>query len=129
MLECARTILIVDDDLDLAEAIGAVLTYQGYHIYLAHNGRDGMDLAREHHPDLILLDIMMPDMDGSEMMIRLRANPDLQDIPVICLTGLVSQKDDSDGLGEIIIGGESYSSIAKPFENDKLVAIVKRAIG
>ncbi|MBZ0165468.1 MAG: response regulator [Candidatus Omnitrophica bacterium] len=126
---CLRTILIVDDDLELAEAIGAVLTYNGYQIILAHNGRDGMGLAREHHPDLILLDIMMPDMDGSEMMIRLRANPDLQRIPVICLTGLISQKDDSNGMGEIIIGGETYSSIAKPFDNDKLVAAVKNAIG
>ena len=72
------TVLVVDDDQDLAQAIAAVLQYAGFHPLVACNGQDGMGMAREHKPDLILLDIMMPGMDGSEMMIRLRADDDLQ---------------------------------------------------
>lgn len=119
------TVLVVDDDQDLAQTIAAVLQYAGYQTLVACNGRDGMGLAREHTPDLILLDIMMPGMDGSEMMIRLRADDNLQRIPVICLTGLVSTEDVAGGIGEITIGGEKYQSVAKPFDNDKLVAVVK----
>lgn len=67
-----KTALIIDDDLDLCEAMSDILTFKGYATVLAHNGKEGLALALEHKPDIILVDIRMPDMSGFELIRELR---------------------------------------------------------
>ncbi len=118
-------ILVIDDDHDLAETIKSVLKYAGYEVLLSHEGKDGLIKAKEHKPDLILLDIMMPGMDGSEAVQALKSDPLVKDVPVIFLTGLISSEDRTMGVEGINIGGIRYPSMAKPFENEKLLKIIK----
>jgi pilus assembly protein CpaE len=79
-------ILIVDDDLDTLRLVGLMLQRQGYQISAATNGQQGLDKAFEEHPDLILLDLMMPDMDGYEVSRRLRQNPFTLETPILMFT-------------------------------------------
>ena len=79
-------ILIIDDDLDTLRLVGLMLQKQGYIISAASNGAQGLAKAFEERPDLILLDVMMPDMDGYEVTRRLRKNPATVSIPVLLFT-------------------------------------------
>ena len=82
----AETILVIDDDLDSLKLIGLLLQRQGYEVAAAPSGSEGLEMARSETPDLILLDIMMPTMDGYEVCRRLRSDPQLTHIPVIMFT-------------------------------------------
>jgi len=86
-------ILIIDDDLDTLRLVGLMLQRQGYSITAATNGEQGLTKALEEKPDLILLDVMMPDMDGYEVTRRLRKNPITVSTPILLFTAK-SQLDD-----------------------------------
>jgi CheY-like chemotaxis protein len=88
MLQRARSacILIVDDTVENIQVLGGILRENGYEINVARHGRQALDAAAAIPPDLILLDIMMPVMDGFETCEHLKANADTRDIPVIFLT-------------------------------------------
>src|SRR5260370_5126814 len=79
-------ILIVDDDIDSLKLIGLMLQRQGYEIAAASAGGQAVTKAAQEHPDLIILDVMMPDMDGFEVCRRLRADPNTVGIPIIMFT-------------------------------------------
>src|SRR5512133_584362 len=83
-------ILVIDDDPDIAELLTTILKPQGFTVYHACDGKDGLKLAYELHPDLIILDIMMPMMDGWDVCARLR---ELTDIPILILTARVAEAD------------------------------------
>lgn len=123
-----KKILIIDDDRDLSETIKSVLQYAGYAVLLSHEGKDGIMKAKEQKPDLILLDILMSGMDGSAAIKIFRSKPVIRDIPVIFLTGLVSNEKVTMGLEGINIDGVQYQSIGKPFENKKLLEIIKEVL-
>ena len=82
----SEKILIVDDDLDTLRLVGLMLQRQGYQISAATNGQQGLDQAFEEYPDLILLDVMMPDIDGYEVARRLRQNPSTVNTPILMFT-------------------------------------------
>src|ERR1044071_5446580 len=97
MLDCCHTlvrntvfmtekILIIDDDLDTLRLVGLMLQRQGYQISAATNGQQGLEKAFDEDPDLILLDVMMPDMDGYEVTRRLRQNPSTLETPILMFT-------------------------------------------
>jgi putative two-component system response regulator len=114
------TVLVVDDELAGRKALGAILSAQGYSVALAANGPEALAEAVLVQPDLILLDIMMPGMDGFEVCRRLRATPDLADVPVLMLTAL----DDADSrLSGIEAGADDF--ITKPFDRAELRARVR----
>ena len=105
-----RLLLLVDDDADNVQAVHAILK-DGYKIRVAMNGAKALDLAKvEPVPDLILLDVMMPDMDGYEVCRRLKADQTTRDIPVIFLTGKIEVADEAGGFE---VGAVDY--IHKPF--------------
>jgi two-component system KDP operon response regulator KdpE len=110
-------ILVIDDDEALLQVLQVGLEAQGFEVTAAENGPEGVKAAFRTHPDLVLLDIMMPDMDGYEVSRRLR---ELSDVPIIFLTALSSTPDIVRGLGA---GAEDY--IVKPFAMAELVARVK----
>lgn len=115
------TILIVDDTMDNTILLGDILAVQGYHILKAFDGLEVFDvLAENPHPDLILLDIMMPEMDGLEVCEKLKADPKTKDIPIIFISALSEPGQIVEGLNA---GGVDY--IGKPFNMQEIIARVK----
>ena len=104
-----HSILIIDDEKPNLNVLAHTLRHE-YAIYTARDGKTGLEIAKEYLPDLILLDIIMPDMDGYEVMTELKASQKTQNIPVIFTTGLVSSEDIKKGLA---MGAADY--ISKPF--------------
>ena len=110
-------ILIVDDDPSSRETLLAVLEGQGYRIETAANGADGIRLAEQFRPDLILLDVMMPKMDGFEVCRRLRSSPALAEIPIVILTAL---DDRASLLAGLDAGADDF--LSKPVDGHELRA-------
>lgn len=118
-----ETILIVDDEVDLLELIEYNLKKAGYNVLKAENGPEGLRLARKHHPDLILLDIMMPRMTGFEVVAQLREDSDLKHVPVLFLTARSDEETEVHGLD---VGADDF--LSKPISTAKLVARIKTAL-
>jgi len=116
----SEKILIVDDDLDTLRLVGLMLQRQGYQISAATNGQQGLDKAFEEDPDLILLDLMMPDMDGYEVTRRLRQNPSTQTTPILMFTAKTQLDDKVAGFE---VGANDY--LTKPTHPSELQARVK----
>ncbi len=110
-------ILVVDDDPDVAKLLTIILKPQGFGVYHAWDGREGLQNAYELHPDLIILDIMMPDMDGWDACTRLR---EISDVPILMLT---SRSTESDMLRGFNLGADDY--MKKPFSKAELDARVR----
>ena len=114
MSTAKQKILIVDDEPDILELIEYNLKKEGYQVFLANNGQEGITIAKKVHPDLIILDIMMPKMDGFTLAEKcINFNPD---IPFLFLTARNQSEDKIKGLK---LGADDY--IIKPFEADELV--------
>ena len=116
----SEKILIVDDDLDTLRLVGLMLQRQGYQISAATNGQQGLDKAFEEDPDLILLDVMMPDMDGYEVTRRLRQNPSTTNTPILMFTAKTQLDDKVTGFE---VGVNDY--LTKPTHPSELQARVK----
>ena len=110
-----KRILLVDDDESIREVVGRRLATFGYEPLSAASGEEGLRVAEEQRPDLILLDIMMPKMKGRDVCARLKANPKTQHIPVIFLTALGLTDHVKAGMD---LGAEDY--IVKPYEVEVL---------
>ncbi|MFP4547326.1 MAG: response regulator [Fidelibacterota bacterium] len=117
------TILIVEDSPTNIQVLGRVLKNEGYELAIATDGREGLQVARNIRPDLILLDIMMPVMDGIESCEQLKKEEQTRDIPVIFLTARGNMDDIIAGFK---IGAVDY--ITKPFNSHELLARVKTHI-
>ena len=115
-----KTILVVDDEKDLLDLIEYNLKKEGFHVLKAENGEQGIMLAKQSKPDLILLDIMMPRMDGLEAVEIMRKDEDLKRIPIIFLTARSDEKTEVEGLNK---GGDDY--ITKPISTTKLISRIK----
>ncbi len=116
----AEKILIVDDDVDTLKLVGLMLQKQGYEISAASNGALGLAKALEERPDLILLDVMMPDMDGYEVTRRLRKNPVTASIPILMFTAKTQLDDKVTGFES---GADDY--LTKPTHPTELQAHVR----
>lgn len=116
----AKTIMVVDDEPRLVSLVEAYLTQEGYRVVTAGDGRQAMFLARQEKPDLIVLDIMMPEMDGYEFM---RLHRKEQETPIILLTARV--EDDDKVLG-LELGADDY--LTKPFRPRELVARIRAVL-
>jgi pilus assembly protein CpaE len=116
----AEKILIIDDDVDTLRLVGLMLQRQGYEISAASNGTQGLAKALEERPDLILLDVMMPDMDGYEVARRLRKNPVTVSVPILMFTAKTQLDDKVAGFE---VGADDY--LTKPTHPTELQAHVK----
>ena len=119
----AEKILIVDDDLDTLRLVGLMLQRQGYEIVAANSGEQAVTMAQGENPELILLDVMMPDMDGVEVTRRLRAEPSTRDIPIIMFTAKTQVEDKILGFEA---GADDY--LTKPTQPRELFAHVKAVL-
>jgi two-component system alkaline phosphatase synthesis response regulator PhoP len=116
-------ILVVEDEQDVAELIRYNLVREGYEVRVAATGSDALRLAREIHPALVLLDIMVPQLNGWEVCRRIKQDPDTRDIPVVMVTGRVEEGDKVLGFE---MGADDY--VTKPFSPRELVARVRAVI-
>ena len=116
----AEKILIIDDDVDTLKLVGLMLQKQGYQIVAANNGSQGLEQAETENPDLILLDVMMPEMDGYEVTRRLRANPLTANTPILMFTAKTQLDDKVTGFEA---GVDDY--LTKPTHPSELNAHVK----
>ncbi len=116
----AQTILVVDDEPNLVDLIRMTLEREGYIVLEAENGYKALQRLRESLPDLVLLDVMMPDMDGMETLKEIRA---ASNVPVIMLTVRASEQDKVHGLE---LGADDY--MAKPFSHRELVQRIKAVL-
>jgi len=117
------TVMIVDDSLVIRAVVQAGLELEGYQVIQAEDGTAALDQCRLRPPDVILLDIVMPGLDGYQVLAQLKANPDLSHIPVVFLTGRTNMADVVAGLRA---GAHDY--LKKPFEPEELLARVGSAI-
>ncbi len=115
-----KKILLVDDEAGLADALSEILTEEGFLVHWARNGADGLQQIFDDPPDVVLLDYMMPVMDGREMLRRLRAHPTRNDQRVIMMTSVTEQavRQDCDVDGYL----------AKPFQLDALLAVLTKTL-
>ncbi len=116
------TILVIDDEKDVLTLMGELLDIRGYGVLTADNGSDGFQLAVSERPNLIILDISMPEMDGGQVAEKLKENPQTQNIPLIFLTGLISK--DSEVGNNHVVGGNIM--FAKPCDIDELTEQIER---
>ena len=118
------TVMVVDDDRHLLTTVTDFLQFEGYEVITAANGKEALAALETSHPDIILLDIMMPGMDGGDVAQAIRARPALRDIPIIFATAAVSKSEER--LHDGHIGGESF--LAKPFRLDELTMRIQEAL-
>jgi CheY-like chemotaxis protein len=119
-----KTILVVDDEQDVLSVLRAGLASNGYSIITAIDGEHALTLASSKQPDLIILDILMPGMDGPEVDRKLKDNPKTKDIPVIFLTSLYTKEEEH--TSQYTAGNNMM--FAKPYEMDDLLEGVESAI-
>ena len=116
-IKVAKKILVIDDDLGIAELIKLILKPRGMLIYHAADGQEGLKQAYELQPDLIILDVMMPEYDGFDVCARLR---ELSDVPIVMLTAKSQSSDVAHGFA---VGADDY--VKKPFSNEELVSRIE----
>jgi excisionase family DNA binding protein len=112
-----RKVLLVDDDVDLVELMNKVLVEDGrFEVRVANNGFDAGMMVKDYRPDIIVLDVMLPDINGKEVCQRVRADPSLEDVRVLCISGMV----EDDKIQELRLAGADYF-MPKPFEVDAMI--------
>ncbi len=123
MDEPRASLLIVEDDLDIADMLNAYFRVQGYEVSVVHWGEDGVEMCQKQAPDLVILDIRLPDIDGFEVARRLRTNRRTRDIPIIFLT---EKRERLDRLKGLELHAEDY--ITKPFDIQELRLRVRNTL-
>ncbi len=118
-----KTVLVIDDEAELLRLLDYNLTKAGYLALGAKDGPAGLDMARKHFPDLVILDVMMPGMDGWEVCKALRQDPSTARVPILMLT---AKAEESDRVLGLELGADDY--VAKPFGVRELLARVKALI-
>jgi len=116
----AKAILVADDDPDILSIVSMSLETQGYTVYKAANGREAVDLTKQHHPDLVLMDMMMPIVSGYEAVVELKADAATRDITIV---GLSAKAMATDMERATDVGIDGY--ITKPFRIAQVLTVVE----
>jgi len=113
-------VLVVDDDTALAEMLGIVLRAEGFEPVFCTDGDQALAIFRESKPDIVLLDVMMPGIDGFELTRQVRANPAWSDLPVLMITSSDDKREQAEAAGVTQLLG-------KPYSEEALIAAIERA--
>lgn len=116
-----RTLLVVDDEVGITEALNDLLSEEGFHVLVAPNGRVALERLAEKRPDLILLDYMMPVMDGREVLLALQRDEATRDIPVLLMSAVPRSS--------LPLECKPTAFLRKPFTIDRLLTEVGRLLG
>ncbi len=118
-----QTILIVDDEKNLLRALENLLTTEGYSVVTADKGSEAVVLAKSKRPDLIVLDVMLPNMDGPQVAEELSGSSETKDIPIIFLTALLSKNEEKTKRSS-----DGNLVLAKPYEAENLISEIKKLL-
>ena len=118
-----KRILLIEDNLEIRENISEILELKGYEVMVATNGLEGLESAKLNMPDLILCDIMMPELNGHEVLIQLKKGEATSTLPFIFITASAEKKEMQMGLD---LGANGY--IRKPFEHEELMDEIERCL-
>ena len=124
-----KKILVVDDEEELLEVISKTLSAQGYEVTTGVTAEEAVNKAKALIPDLLLIDIILPDMEGPEAVRILSENPATSNIPIIFLSGIITRDNDENATTEVRVGGRLYKALSKPFSSQELMVEVRKAIG
>lgn len=123
MDKSTTTVLLVDDEPNILVALEYLVKQAGYRVAKARNGEDALAAVDRHRPHIVVLDVMMPGMDGFEVARRIRSNEDYEDTRIIFLTAKGTKEDRSQGYAK---GGEVY--LTKPFDNEELINTINEVV-
>lgn len=116
-------ILIIEDEIEIRETVADILEFEGYAVLEASNGKIGLELIREHHPDLILCDILMPEVNGYEVLETIKNDVTIAHIPLVFVSARTSDEEVSKGLNA---GAAAY--LTKPFRPEKLLELLSQYV-
>lgn len=128
MPESKGKVLVVEDNADEAQMVKMILEPHGYDVTLAADGREGLEQVEARKPDLIVLDVMMPLLNGFAMCARLREVPEYQEIPVILLTAVAGRIRDTKYPLSGVLRAEAEEYLEKPVDPEQLLAVVARCL-
>lgn len=112
-------ILVIDDEPSITELLSDVLEFHGHPVLIAHDAQEALDILQLQRPDAILVDLMMPSVDGLSLAVTLRHHPAIRDVPLIAMSASGSALALADRMGDF----DAY--LSKPFDTDELVALVE----
>ena len=115
-----KKVLIVDDEVDVVEVVTVLLEHEGYQIMKAYDGKEALEIVEKETPDLIILDIMMPEIDGVEVCRRLRQRDELKEVPIVMFSAKLSAIDKKESFDA---GADGF--ISKPFNARGFIAGIK----
>ena len=121
----SKKVFLVDDDPDFVDAVKSVIEKGGYQVDVAYDGQEALDKVGEVKPDIIILDVMMPVMDGTKACKALKANPDTAEIPIIMLTAVADRVLSSKYSHREMLESDAEDYIPKPVEPDELLERIK----
>ncbi len=120
-----KKILLIDDDPDFVEAVKVIVEHGGYDVQVAYDGQEGLEAVAEEKPDLIVLDVMMPVMNGHEACAKLKTDENTKDIPVILLTAVADRVTTSTYTHRDMLESEAEDYMPKPVEPKELLELIK----
>ncbi len=120
-----KKILVVDDEPDFVRIILSKLKAQGYEAISAVNGKEAVKAAQEQKPDLIVMDIVMPDMEGTDAVRLLHADPGTANIPIIFISGAMVNLQENEETRQATINGKHFTAFAKPFKAERLISEIE----
>ena len=120
-----KKVLLVDDDPDFVEAIKVIVENGGYAVRVAYDGAEGLEAVAEEKPDLIVLDVMMPVMNGHEACAKLKADPQTAKIPIILLTAVADRVTTSTYTHRDMLESQAEDYMPKPVEPAELLNLIK----
>ena len=123
----AKLVLVVDDEKEVLDWLEKRLSSETYVVLMALTAKEALEKARRHKPDLILMDIVLPDMEGSEVVRILAGDSLTAHIPVIFMSGIVSKEDEHTQI-ELNVGGRFYRAVSKPFEFEELLKEIQETL-
>ncbi len=123
MAAIAKSILIIEDDPSFSRAINHIVEKEGYDVSTASNGMTGLRMVRENPPDLLILDVMLPGLDGFEICSQLRSDPPTAELPIIMLSAKGQETDRETGLK---VGASEY--LTKPVNRELLLETISRLL-
>lgn len=121
-----KTVLLVDDDPDFVEAVKVIVESGGYNVQIAYDGKEGLEAVKTAKPDIIVLDVMMPVMDGHAACAALKNDPETKDIPIILLTAVADRVTTSKYSHRDMLESEAEDYMPKPVDPPELLSLIRR---
>jgi len=124
-----KKILVVDDEEELLALIDRALSAEGFEVTTVTTAEDAVERAKSLLPDLILIDIVLPDMEGPEAVRELSGESSTKNIPVIFLSGIVTREQEEKASSNVRVGDKNYRALSKPFSSQELLEEIQNILG